>query len=72
MDRKADPETQLEVDEAILDYLIYTAITSLLKLLDTIDISPRKQHNAHLLVQMVDSKPFDTKYSYLTACLLTY
>lgn len=54
MDRKADPETQLEVDEAILDYLIYTAIISLLKLLDTIDISPRKEHNAHLLVQMVD------------------
>ncbi|KAI4229631.1 MAG: hypothetical protein L6R36_000678 [Xanthoria steineri] len=55
MDRKADPETQLEVDEAILDYLIYTAITSLLQLLDTIDRSPRKQHNAHLLVQMVDT-----------------
>ncbi|KAI4286152.1 MAG: hypothetical protein L6R38_000134 [Xanthoria sp. 2 TBL-2021] len=55
MDRKADPETQLEVDEAILDYLIYTAIISLLKLLDTIDISPRQEHNTHLLVQMVDT-----------------
>lgn len=72
MDRKADPETQLEVDEAILDYLIYTAITSLLQLLDTIDRSPRKQHNAHLLVQMVDSKPLDTKHSHLTDCLPTY
>lgn len=72
MDRKADPETQLEVDEAILDYLIYTTITSLLKLLDTIDISPRKQHNAHRLAQMVDSKPFDTKPSHLTDCSPTY
>ena len=72
MDRKADPETQLEVDEAILDYLIYTAITSLLKLLDITDISPRKQHNAHLLAQMVDSKPYDTKQSYLTDYLPTY
>lgn len=72
MDRKADPETQLEVDEAILDYLIYTAIKSLLKLIDTIDISPRKQHNAHLLAQMVDSKPFDTKHFHLTDYLPTY
>ena len=56
MDRKADPETQLEVDEAILDYLIYTAIVSLLKLLDTIDRSPPKEHTAHLLVQMVDGE----------------
>ncbi|KAL8656221.1 MAG: hypothetical protein Q9226_002734 [Calogaya cf. arnoldii] len=55
MDRKADPETQLEVDEAILDYLIYNAILSLLELLGTNDISPRKEQNAHLLVQMVDS-----------------
>ncbi|KAL8849467.1 MAG: hypothetical protein Q9221_005549 [Calogaya cf. arnoldii] len=55
MDRKADPETQLDVDEAILDYLIYSAILSLLKLLDVIDISPRKEQTAHLLVQMVDS-----------------
>lgn len=30
MDRKANPCTQLMVDEAILDYLIYTAIESLL------------------------------------------
>ncbi|KAL8873097.1 MAG: hypothetical protein Q9198_007084, partial [Flavoplaca austrocitrina] len=55
MDRKADPETQLEVDEAILDYLIYTAIVSLLELLDTIDRNPQKEHTAHLLVQMVDA-----------------
>ncbi|CAL8577896.1 hypothetical protein XPA_003708 [Xanthoria parietina] len=55
MDRKADPETQLEVDEAILDYLIYTAITSLLKLFDTTNTSPRREHNAYLLVQMVDT-----------------
>ncbi len=72
MDRKADPETQLEVDEAILDYLIYTAITSLLKLFDTTNTSPRREHNAYLLVQMVDSKPFDTKHFHLTNCLLTY
>lgn len=56
MDRKADPETQLEVDEAILDYLIYTAIVSLLKLFDTTDSSPRTEHTAHLLVQMVDGE----------------
>ncbi|KAL8883405.1 MAG: hypothetical protein Q9192_007186, partial [Flavoplaca navasiana] len=55
MDRKADPETQLEIDEAILDYLIYTAIVSLLELLDTIDRSPPQEHTAHLLVQMVDA-----------------
>ncbi|KAL8998448.1 MAG: hypothetical protein Q9169_002485 [Polycauliona sp. 2 TL-2023] len=55
MDRKADPETQLEVDKGILDYLIYTAIISLLKILDTIDSSPRKEHNAGLLVEMVDA-----------------
>ncbi|KAL8928410.1 MAG: hypothetical protein Q9172_000896 [Xanthocarpia lactea] len=52
MDRKADPETQLMVDEAILDYLIYTAIKSLLKLLDR---GQREEHNVHLPVQMVDA-----------------
>ncbi|KAL8912270.1 MAG: hypothetical protein Q9171_002725 [Xanthocarpia ochracea] len=52
MDRKADPETQLMVDEAILDYLIYTAIKSLLKLLDR---GSREEHNVHLPVQMVDA-----------------
>lgn len=31
MDRKANPYTQLMVDEAILDFLIYTAIGSLLE-----------------------------------------
>ncbi|KAL8944822.1 MAG: hypothetical protein Q9216_000244 [Gyalolechia sp. 2 TL-2023] len=30
MDRKADPQTQLMIDEAILDYLFYTAIKALL------------------------------------------
>ena len=53
MDRKADPETQLMVDEAILDYVIYTAIKSLLKLLDR---GSREEHNVHLPVQMVDGK----------------
>ncbi|KAL8856918.1 MAG: hypothetical protein Q9178_006507 [Gyalolechia marmorata] len=52
MDRKADPETQLMVDEAILDYLIYMAIMSLLELLDR---GSREEHNVHLPVQMVDA-----------------
>jgi len=30
MEKRADPENQLEVDEAILDYLLYTAIRALL------------------------------------------
>ncbi|KAL8673345.1 MAG: hypothetical protein Q9168_002224 [Polycauliona sp. 1 TL-2023] len=55
MDRKAHSETQLEVDEAILDYLIYTAIISLLKVLDTGDNGPRKGQSARSLVQMVDA-----------------
>lgn len=31
MDRKADPQTQLMIDEAILDYVVYTAIKALLE-----------------------------------------
>lgn len=31
MERKARPETQLTVDEAMLDYLIYTAVKALLQ-----------------------------------------
>ncbi|KAL8785935.1 MAG: hypothetical protein Q9213_003084 [Squamulea squamosa] len=52
MDRRAAPGTQLVIDEAILDYLIYTAIISSLELLD---VSSKKEHKAHLPVQMVDA-----------------
>ncbi|KAL8735664.1 MAG: hypothetical protein Q9166_000833 [cf. Caloplaca sp. 2 TL-2023] len=52
MDRKANQETQLMVDEAILDYLIYTAINSLLDLLDRRVIEGK---STHLPVQMVDA-----------------
>ena len=31
MERRASPTTQLEIDEAILDYLLYTAIRALLE-----------------------------------------
>lgn len=34
MDRQADKPTQLMIDEAILDFLIYTAIESLLRCSD--------------------------------------
>ncbi|KAL8771753.1 MAG: hypothetical protein Q9209_002944 [Squamulea sp. 1 TL-2023] len=52
MDRQAAPETRLVIDEAILDYLIYTAIVSSLKLLD---VSSKKEHKALSPVQMVDA-----------------
>ncbi|KAL8798517.1 MAG: hypothetical protein Q9182_006606 [Xanthomendoza sp. 2 TL-2023] len=51
MDRKADRQTQLMIDEAILDYLLYTAINSLLRPLD--HNSVQKSH-AHLPLHLVD------------------
>lgn len=53
MDRKADPQTQLLVDEAILDYFMYTASKAMLK-------SPKDtvaaEGHAHLPLQMVGCK----------------
>ncbi|KAL8810126.1 MAG: hypothetical protein Q9200_002833 [Gallowayella weberi] len=52
MDKKADPQTQLMIDEAILDYLMYTAIDSLLHPLDPDSV--QKSH-AQLPLHLVDS-----------------
>ncbi|KAL9594320.1 MAG: hypothetical protein Q9219_007093 [cf. Caloplaca sp. 3 TL-2023] len=52
MERKADPQIQLAVDESILDYLAYTAIKALLKLPDE---GTPTEDNAHLPLQMIDS-----------------
>lgn len=51
MDRKADPEAQVMIDEAILDYLLYTAIKALLQ--ETRSL-PATENHAHLPLQMVD------------------
>ncbi|KAL8837372.1 MAG: hypothetical protein Q9170_002543 [Blastenia crenularia] len=52
MDRKADPETQLMIDEAILDYLLYTAIKALL---EAPEASISTDDSAQLPIQMVGS-----------------
>ncbi|KAL9009752.1 MAG: hypothetical protein Q9173_005245 [Seirophora scorigena] len=52
MERTADPQTQLIVDEAILDYLTYAAIKALLDGAGTIVSS---KHSAYLPLQMVGS-----------------
>ncbi|KAL8705546.1 MAG: hypothetical protein Q9201_001363 [Fulgogasparrea decipioides] len=52
MDRQADPEALLMIDEAILDYLIYTTIKALL---DNVRTSATLADGVYRLVQMVDS-----------------
>lgn len=59
MDRCADPSVQLQVDEAILDYLLYTTTRSLLEqsksVLSSNDGS-KTPSRAELPLQMVDCK----------------
>ncbi len=61
-ERRTDSSRQLEIDEAILDYLLYTAIRALLE--DT--KSSKEQHGesetpaqAYLILQMVDCRPLN-------------
>ena len=68
-----DPETQLEVDEAILEYLVYVATAALLRDAqargkDGPLISPRVQ--ADLIIQMVDCMVM-ISYCYTPDTLLT-
>lgn len=58
--RRANPATQLEVDNAILDYLIFTATRAVL--LDFRPISDRpdgatEQSTADMPLQLVDGEP---------------
>ena len=58
MERCADPSTQLEVDQAILDYLMYSAIQILVR--DYREIKHKNGHNhkqgasVGTMLQMVD------------------
>lgn len=59
MERCADPNTQLEIDEAILDYLIYTGIKALLQKSKSVILNNNngEPHNeVELSLQMVDCR----------------
>lgn len=53
MDKKADPQIQLMIDEAILDYLFYTAIKALLSCPEA---GAHTEDSAQLPLQMVEGK----------------
>ena len=58
MERRADPSTQLEVDQAILDYLLYSAIQALIRDYRGIKYKNGHQHkhgpSVDTMLQMVD------------------
>lgn len=56
MERCADPLTQLQIDEAILDYLLYTAIQALLRNLQSAILGLRSKNfdDIELQLQLVD------------------
>lgn len=57
MERFADTLTQLSIDEAILDYLLYTAIKSLLTYIQsaiTGGLDSNNQEKIELPLQLVD------------------
>ena len=59
-DKYADPNTQLEVDTHILEYLIYTATSSLLGDAESrtkSSNSPPVSRRTELTLEMVDCKP---------------
>lgn len=60
MDRKADPQTQLMIDEAILDYLVYTAIKALLEVPEA---SASAEHSAQIPLQMVGCEDHDSDWT---------
>lgn len=56
MERCADPLMQLQIDEAILDYLLYTAIKALLKHLQSaiIGLVSKNLDKIEVPLQLVD------------------
>jgi len=60
-DKSADPETLLDVDTLILDYLLYTATSTLLSIArarsSNNPLPATKHRQADLLIQMVSCTP---------------
>ena len=58
MERRADPSTQLEIDQAILDYLLYSATRALIRDYRVVKHKnghkPNHMSSAGTMLQMVD------------------
>lgn len=71
---RADILTQLSIDEAILDYLLYTAIKSLLAYIQSAINGGLDAEKIELPLQMVDCKviiPSCTKPPFITVSIVT-
>ena len=64
IEKKMDAATQLEIDEVILDYLMYSAIVALLRdyrALQSTQDATKARCSADSHLQMVNGKPLDDR-----------